>query len=98
MPSHCTRHAVNLLRDRHWVHTTEHQLLTWLVDQGIARCTEWGYELINPRAHQGRLANHYSQRNVVINGEHRTRHTAAIRLTDDGIAWLAEAMVESAAA
>ena len=95
---HCTKHAVALLRDRHWLHTTEHQLLAWLCDQGIARRTEWGYELINPRAHQGRLANHYSQRNVVINNQHRPRHTAAIRITDQGIAWIAERMVESAAA
>jgi hypothetical protein len=95
---HCIKNAVTLLRDRHWLHTTEHQLLAWLVDQGIARRTEWGYQLANPRAHPGLLANHYSQRNVTINGQHRTRHTAAIRITDEGIAWLAETMVESAAA
>lgn len=99
MTTHCTRTTVQLLNSRHWVTTTEAGLLAHLVATGIARKTYQGYELINPSTCRGLLRNHYSQRNTrTETGAQITRHTSAIRFTNAGIAWLAEQLVEHAAA
>lgn len=99
MQTHCTRTTVQLLNTRHWVTITEADLLAHLVATGLARKTHQGYELVNPRACHTRLRNHYNQRNTrTETGAQITRHTSAIRLTDAGIAWLAEQLVEHSAA
>lgn len=99
MQTHSIRTAAQLLNQRHWVETSEGQILNWLVTHRIARNTLWGYELINATSHPGLLINHYSQRNTnTETGQQITRHTSAVRVSNDGIAWLAERMVMEVAA
>lgn len=90
MTTYTPRQAVKILDAEHWVQISEAELLQFLKHHGIARKTQYGYELINPKTYQGiietRTGNH--SRHLETGGVICHPHTS-LRITETGICWLA---------